>query len=60
MKRIGGSETVDLVVMAADSLDELTKRGKIVAGSRVNVAKSGVGVAVRAGAPSRTSRRARH
>jgi molybdate transport system substrate-binding protein len=51
MKRIGGGETVDLIIMARDSLDELAKRGKIVSDSRVNVARSGVGVAVRAGAP---------
>ena len=51
MKRIGGGETVDLVIMAADSLDQLAKRDKIVSDTRVNVAKSGVGVAVRAGAP---------
>lgn len=49
-KRISGGEVVDLVIMAGDSLDELTRRGRIVAGSRVDVAKSGVGVAVRAGA----------
>jgi molybdate transport system substrate-binding protein len=49
-KRIGGGETVDLVIMARNSLDELTRQGRIVAASRVNVAKSGMGVAVRAGA----------
>jgi molybdate transport system substrate-binding protein len=51
MKRIGGGEAVDLVIMARKSLDELTLQGKIVADSRVDVARSGVGVAVRAGAP---------
>lgn len=50
-KRIGGGETVDLVIMARKSLDELTRQGRIVATSRVDVAKSGIGVAVRAGAP---------
>jgi molybdate transport system substrate-binding protein len=50
LKRIGGGETVDLVIMARNALDELTRQGKIVAASRVNVAKSGMGVAVRAGA----------
>jgi len=48
-KRIGGGETVDLVIMARNSLDELTRQGRIVAASRVNIAKSGMGVAVRAG-----------
>jgi molybdate transport system substrate-binding protein len=51
MKRIGGGETVDLVIMARNSLDELTRQGRIVAASRVDLAKSGIGVAVRAGAP---------
>lgn len=51
MSRLKGGETVDLVIMAAGSIDELIKLGKIVPGSRVDLAKSGVGVAVRAGAP---------
>jgi len=37
--------------MAGPSIDELIKQGKIVPGSRVDLAKSGIGVAVRAGAP---------
>ncbi len=36
--------------MQARDIDELIRRGRIVAGSRVDLAKSGVGVAVRAGA----------
>jgi molybdate transport system substrate-binding protein len=51
MKRLQDGELFDLVIMAAPSIDELTKQGKIVPGSRVDLAKSGVGVAVRAGAP---------
>ena len=50
MKRIGGGETVDLVIVARDSLDELIRLGKIVPESRVDVAKSGIGIAVRTGA----------
>ena len=49
--RIQAGETTDLVVIAANSLDGMIKQGKIVAGSRVDLAKSGVGMAVRAGAP---------
>ena len=41
----------DLVVTTPQAIDELVKAGKIVAGSRVNFVQSGVGVAVRAGAP---------
>jgi molybdate transport system substrate-binding protein len=50
MKRLQGGETVDLVIIGSNSLDELVKLGKIVPGSRVDFVKSGVGVAVRAGA----------
>src|SRR3990172_9704322 len=50
MSRIKEGETVDLVIMAAGSVDELIKFGKIVPGSRVDIATSGIGVAVRAGA----------
>jgi molybdate transport system substrate-binding protein len=51
MKRMKAGEGVDLVIISAASLDELTQLGKITPGSRVDLAKSGVGVAVRAGAP---------
>ena len=51
MKRLKGGETVDLVIIAADSLEELIKLGKIAPGSRVDLAKSVIGVAIRAGAP---------
>jgi molybdate transport system substrate-binding protein len=49
--RLEGGEIVDLVIVSANQLDELIRIGKIVAGSRVDIARSGVGVAVRAGAP---------
>ena len=50
MKRLKGGESVDLVIIGTDSLDELINVGKIEPGSRVDFARSGVGVAVRAGA----------
>ncbi len=40
----------DLVVTTPAAIDTLTEAGKLVAGSRVNLVQSGVGVAVRAGA----------
>ena len=49
MNRLKGGEKVDLVILSAASLDELVKVGVIA--SRIDFAKSGVGVAVRAGAP---------
>ena len=51
MKRLADGETYDLLIMSSPSIDELIKTGKIVPGSRVDFAKSGVGVAVRKGAP---------
>ena len=51
MTRLKGGETVDLVIMAGASIGELIKDGKIVPGSRADLAKSGIGVAVRQGAP---------
>jgi molybdate transport system substrate-binding protein len=50
LKRIKGGETTDLVIGSAAAVDELTQAGKLAA-PRVDIAKSGVGVAVRAGAP---------
>jgi molybdate transport system substrate-binding protein len=51
MKRIGADEAFDLIIMPGTFIDDLTRSGKIAAGSRVDLAKSGIGVAVRAGAP---------
>jgi molybdate transport system substrate-binding protein len=49
MNRLKGGETVDLVILSAASLDELMKAGIVC--ERFDLAKSGVGVAVKAGAP---------
>ena len=51
-KRISGGEVVDVVLIAAPNIDKLIAEGKLVAGSRADVAKSGIGVAVRAGSPA--------
>jgi len=50
-KRVQAGEAFDVVVLASDAIDRLVAAGKIVAGSKVDVARSGVAVAVRAGAP---------
>ena len=50
-KRIAAGETYDLIIMAGPAIDDLIKSGKVAPGSRVDLASSGVGVAVRAGAP---------
>jgi molybdate transport system substrate-binding protein len=50
-KRLADGEPYDLIIMAAPAIDEQIKLGKAVAGSRVDLARSGTGVAVRKGAP---------
>lgn len=48
-KRISGGEVVDIVIIAAPNIDKLVADGKLAPGSRVDFAKSGVGIAVRSG-----------
>ena len=48
MSRLKGGETVDLVILSAASLDELRKAGLI--SERTDLARSGIGVAVKSGA----------
>jgi molybdate transport system substrate-binding protein len=48
--RIGAGEVVDIVILPAARIDELIGQGRLAVGSRVDVARSGIGVAVRAGA----------
>ena len=48
--RLQRGEPADIVIVADATLDELIKDGRVVAGSRVALARSGIGMAVRAGA----------
>jgi molybdate transport system substrate-binding protein len=50
-KRIAAGEIYDLIVIASPEMDAFIKDGKVVAGSKADLVKSGVGVAVKAGAP---------
>ncbi len=50
-KRIKGGEAFDVVVMTPAAVDEVIANGKVVPGSRANLARVGVGVMVKAGAP---------
>ncbi len=50
-KRVANGETADVIMLPSPQIDELIKLGRLVADTKVNVATSGVGVAVRAGAP---------
>jgi molybdate transport system substrate-binding protein len=52
MKRMAaGGEDHDLVIISSNELEDLIKQGKIATGSRADLAKSEIGVAVKAGAP---------
>lgn len=50
-KRLAAGESFDLIIMAAPAIDEQIRLGKARSGSRVDFAKSGVGAAVKKGAP---------
>jgi len=49
--RLQRGEPADVVILASAALDDLIKQGKVVAGSRVDLVRSSIGIAVRAGAP---------
>jgi len=49
-KRVQAGEAFDVVVLASDAIDKLMASGHIQAGSKVDLVRSGVAVAVRAGA----------
>ena len=51
-KRLAAGEKADLIVVAAPAMDTLQKENRVVAGTRVDLARALIGVAVRAGAPS--------
>jgi molybdate transport system substrate-binding protein len=51
MQRMRAGENFDLVIMPSTFIDDLIREGKITSGSQVELAKSGIGVAVRGGAP---------
>jgi len=51
LRRMNANETYDLMIMGRATLDDLAKAGKVVAGSQADLVTSGIGVAVRAGAP---------
>jgi molybdate transport system substrate-binding protein len=49
--RLQRGERADVLIMASGGIDDLMQAGRVVAGSRVDLARSSIGVAVRAGAP---------
>ncbi len=49
-RRLNGGEAADLIVVGSEVLDELIKQGKVAPGG-TDVARTGIGIAVRKGAP---------
>jgi molybdate transport system substrate-binding protein len=51
VRAVRGGEPFDVLVAAPDQIDALVKDGLIIPETRTNLARSGIGVAVRSGAP---------
>jgi molybdate transport system substrate-binding protein len=49
--RLNRGEPADVVILAREALDDLVAKGKVVRGSQVDLVRSAIGMAVRAGAP---------
>ncbi|HEX4772983.1 MAG TPA: substrate-binding domain-containing protein [Bryobacteraceae bacterium] len=49
--RLDRGEVIDVVIMFAPALSDLIKRGKVRTGSAVDLVRSGIGMAVKSGAP---------
>ena len=50
-QKIEAGEAFDVVILTSDLLDELTKAGRIASGSSAGIARGGIGVGIRTGAP---------
>jgi molybdate transport system substrate-binding protein len=49
--KIQAGEPFDAAILTADVLDDLIKQGKIAAGTRADISRTGMGMGVRAGSP---------
>ena len=49
-KRLAAGEVYDVVIVSGPDIDAFIKQGNMVAGSRIDLMKSGIGVGIRAGA----------
>ncbi len=49
--RLQRGETIDVVIMASGALDDLIKQGKVRGGSRVDLVRSNISMAVKTGSP---------
>lgn len=51
LKKLRAGETFDMVILVTPSMEAMIKEGKVVADSRVDLVRSGIAIAVPAGAP---------
>lgn len=51
LDQIRGGARHDLALLTGDAIDSLIRQGAMIAGSRVDIARSAIGIAVRKGAP---------
>jgi len=49
--KIQSGEPFDVAILTSDVIDDLIKQGKIAAGTRTDIARTGMGVGIRVGAP---------
>jgi molybdate transport system substrate-binding protein len=52
MNKVNSDAPADVVTHYPEMIDDLIKKGKVLAGTGVAIARAGIGVAVRAGAPT--------
>jgi len=52
VKKIEGGEAFDVVFVSPGAIDDLIAKGKVASGTRTNLARVGVGVMVKQGAPA--------
>ena len=50
-RRAAAGEAFDLLISGSTAVDEWVRDGRVIAESRTDIARSGIGVAIRAGAP---------
>jgi len=49
--RLARGEAADIIILSRSSLDRLTESGEVMPGSRVDLVRSSIGMAMRSGAP---------
>lgn len=51
LQKLAGGERVDVVILTVEAIEQLAAKGTVIGGTKADVARVGIGVAVREGAP---------